>query len=119
MVTHSARSRLNREKNVSLFGRPVSASACSFTLRLNLVLTRGVPPDFRDGVYIYCQPSSGQFQIYRVTELPAGGVHCREATGTGPVVLKEVPVTDATAFSDFAMDRFFMRLSFLISTIRM
>ena len=30
-----------------------------------------------------------------VTQLRTDGVHCRESAGTGPVVLKVVPVTDA------------------------
>ena len=33
------------------------ASACSFpSLRLNLVLTRGIPPDFRGGVHYFFEP---------------------------------------------------------------
>ena len=32
------------------------------------------------------------------------GVHCRDFAGTGPVVLKELPVTGA-AFSGFTMDQ--------------
>ena len=37
----------------------------------------------------------GQCRVYRVTQLRANGVHCRESAGTGPVVLKVVPVTGA------------------------
>ena len=42
--------------------RPSSpASACSFSmLRLNLMLTHGIPPAFRDGVHVHRQPTSGQ-----------------------------------------------------------
>ena len=39
-------------------------------------------------------------------KLRTDGVHCREAAGTGPVVLKVVLVTGA-AFSGITMDRFF------------
>ena len=38
---------------------------------------------------------SGQSRVYRVTQLRTDGVHCRESAGTGPVVLKVVPVTGA------------------------
>ena len=35
------------------------ASACSFSaLRLNLVLTHGIPPDFRNGVHLYIPPTA-------------------------------------------------------------
>ena len=32
--------------------------------------------------------SSGLSRVYRVTQLRTGGVHCRESTATGPVVLQ-------------------------------
>ena len=55
------------------------------TLRLNLVLTREVPPASRDGVnIIYLQPPSGQSRVYRVTQLRTDGVHFRESAGTEP-----------------------------------
>ena len=38
---------------------------------------------------------SGQSRVYRVTQLRIDGVHCRESAGTGPEVLKVVPVTCA------------------------
>ena len=38
---------------------------------------------------------SGQSRVNRVTQLRTDGVHCRESTGTGPVVPKVVPVTSA------------------------
>ena len=35
------------------------ASACPFsTLRLNLMLTQGIPPDFRGGVHLFIPPSA-------------------------------------------------------------
>ena len=110
-VANPARGQLNRENEHS----PVSVSAweyglarrvqpsrpasvCSFSiLRLNLVLTHGIPPDFRGGPFIYLKrhtPSS-QSRVYRVTQLRTDGVHCRESTGTGPVVPKVVSVTGA------------------------
>ena len=47
--------------------------------------------------YIFCQQHtpSGQSRVYRVTQLRADCVHCRESVGTGPVVLKVVRVTGA------------------------
>ena len=37
---------------------------------INLVLTHGIPPPFRDGVHTkYSQPPSGQSRVYRVTQL--------------------------------------------------
>ena len=55
-------------------------------LRLNLVLTYGIPPEFRGGVHIlfisYRHTPSGQSQVYRVTQLRTDGVHCRESAGT-------------------------------------
>ena len=84
---------------------------------INLVLTyAGVPPAFRDGAHLYHQTPSDQSRVYRVTQLGTDGVYCRESAGTGPVVLKIVPVTCA-AFSGFTINRFFIRLSFPTSTI--
>ena len=41
------------------FGRPVPRPACSFSiLRLNLVLTHGIPPDFRRGVHFFIPPTA-------------------------------------------------------------
>ena len=54
------------------FGRP--ASACSFsTLRLNLVLTQGIPPDFRGGVYLFKPP----YAIGSVPSLPGHAISYR------------------------------------------
>ena len=47
---------------------------------------------------------SGQSRVYRVAQLRADGVHCRESAGTGPVVLKVVPVTGA-AILQVTMDQ--------------
>ena len=64
-VANPARGQLNRENNIilspyvpeNLVSRRVQlsrpASACSFSiLRLNLVLTYGIPPEFRGGVHL-------------------------------------------------------------------
>ena len=61
-------------------------------LRLNLVLTYGIPPEFRGGVHLWNRHTpSGQSRVYRVTQLRTDGVHCRQSAGTGPVNLKVVP----------------------------
>ena len=67
-------------------------------LRLNLVLTYGIPPAFRGGVHLFIlnrHTPSGQSRVYRVTQLRTDGVHCRESAGIGPVNLKVVPATGA------------------------
>ena len=63
-------------------------------LSLNLVLTYGIPPEFRGGVHLFIlnrHMSSGQSRVYRVTQSRTDGVHCRELAGTGPVKLEVVP----------------------------
>ena len=73
-----------------------------------VMLSHGIPPDFLGGVHLQhlnCHTPSGQYRVYRVTQLRTNGVHCRESAGTGPVALKVVPVTGA-AFSGFTMDQF-------------
>ena len=60
-------------------------------LRLNVVITYGSSPEFRDGVHLFIHnrhTPSGQSRVYRVTQLRTDGVHCRESAGTGPVNLK-------------------------------
>ena len=42
-------------------------------------------------IYLNRHTPSGQSQVYRVTQLRTGGVHCWESAGTGPVNLKIVP----------------------------
>ena len=44
---------------------------------------------------LYRHTPSGQSRVCRVTEMRTDGVHCLESAGTGPVVLKVVPVTGA------------------------
>ena len=119
MVASPARGQLNRKTNVSLppfapenlvsrdrFDRPVPRRPAhsSTTPRLNLVLIQGIPPDFRVGPHIYRQLPSGQFRVYRVTQLRTDGVYSRESASTGPVILKVVRVTSA-AFSSFTVNQ--------------
>ena len=51
-------------------------------------------PRRRPSIYLNRHTSSGQSQVYWVTQLRTDGVHCRESAGTRPpVVLKLVSVT--------------------------
>ena len=82
------------------------------------MLTPGIPPAFHDGVHLFIPRAPlGQSRVFRVTQLRTDVVHCRESAGSGPVVLKVVPVTSA-AFSDFTVDQL-MRLSFPTPNIAM
>ena len=51
-VANSVRRQLNRENEFSRdgFGSPIPRSLLISILRLNLVLTYGIPPEFRGGV---------------------------------------------------------------------
>ena len=71
---------------------PPRVSLLISILRLNLVLTYGIPPAFCGGVHLFILPL-GQSHVYRVTQLlrTDDSVHCRESAGTGPVNLKVVP----------------------------
>ena len=79
----------------------------SFSLpRLNLVTTHGITPDFRGGVQVLTPltavvpvPTLSDYVI-RTDDYAC----CREYTGTGPVVLKVVPVTGA-AFPGINIDQ--------------
>ena len=60
--------------------------------------THGITPDFRGGVHLFIltrHTPSVQSRVNRVTQVRTDGAHCRESAGTGPVVLKVVPVTGA------------------------
>ena len=87
------------------------ASACSFsTLRLNLVLTRGIPSAFRDGVHIYIPPTAiGSVPtLSGHAQLRTNGVHYRESIDTGLEVLKLVlERSDVVASSSFHHGPFF------------
>ena len=94
MIFSCPRSRLRiwpRETGSAVLSR---VSLLISTLKLNLVLTYGIPPEFRGGVHLFIynrHTLSGQSRVYRVMHLRTGGVHCREPAGTGPVNLKVVP----------------------------
>ena len=108
-VANPARGQLNRENEyfpasacACEFGlarrvrlsRP--ASACSFsTLRLNPVLTHGIPPVLSDGLHTYHQSQSGQSRVLAGHAIANCWHHYREPTGAGPLVLKVVLVTGA------------------------
>ena len=73
---------------------PSRVSLLISILRLNLVLTYGIPPEFHGGVHLFIldrHTPSGQSRVNRVTQLRIDGVYCRESAGTGPVNLKVVP----------------------------
>ena len=77
----------------------------------------------RRGPFIYLNrhTSLGQCLLfYRVTQLRTKDVYCRESTGTGPVVLKVVPIT-TNGCCHFAGHHgpINMRLSFPTPTIGM
>ena len=70
---------------------PSRVSLLISILRLNLVLTYGIPPEFRGGGHLFIynrHTTSGQSRVYRVTQLRTDGIHCRESAGAGPVNLK-------------------------------
>ena len=72
---------------------PSRVSLLISILRLNLVLTYGIPTEFRGGIHTFIlnrHTPSGQTRVYRVTRFRTDGVHCRESAGTGPVNLKVV-----------------------------
>ena len=60
-----------------------------------MLLTHGIPLDFRGGVHLFIynrHTPSGQSRVYQVTQLRTNDVYFREsAAGTGPVNLKVVP----------------------------
>ena len=79
---------------------PSRVSLLISILRLNLVLTHRIPPEFRGGVHLFIlnrHTPSAQSRVYRVTQLRTDGVHCRESAGTGPVNLKVVRTGAALA----------------------
>ena len=108
-VANPARGQLNRENEyfpvrvrsrLRIWPRetgsavPSRVSLLISILRLNLVLTCGIPTDFRGGVHLFilnCHTSPGKSGVYRVTQWRTDGVHCRESVGTTPVNLKVVP----------------------------
>ena len=79
------------EKSVSRdgFGRPVSRQPTRslYSGQIWCLLTRFLPISAAPSIYLYHQTPSGQSRVYRVTQLRADGVHCRESADTGPVVI--------------------------------
>ena len=58
---------------------PSRVSLLISVLRLNLVLTYGIPPEFRGGVHLFIynrHTPSDESRVYRVTQLRTDGVHC-------------------------------------------
>ena len=56
---------------------PSRVSLLISILRLNLVLTYGIPPEFRGGVHLFIynrHTPSSQSRVYRVTQLRTDGV---------------------------------------------
>ena len=80
---------------------PSRTSLLISILRLNLVLTHGIPPDLRGDVQLFLytvrpyNTPSGQSRVYRVAQLRTEDVHYRKLNGTGPDVLKAVLGTGA------------------------
>ena len=72
-----ARSRLRDWSRETGSAVPSRVSMFLSILRLNLVLTYGIPPEFRGGVYLFIlnrHTPSGQSRVYRVTQLRTDGV---------------------------------------------
>ena len=73
---------------------PSHVSLLMSILKISLMLTYGIPPEFRGGVHLFIlnhHTPSVQSRVYRVTYLRTDGAHCRESAVTGPVSLKVVP----------------------------
>ena len=89
------------------FGRSVSRQPahCPHSGWIWCLLTGFLPLPTTASICLCRQPPSGQSRVYQVTQLRTDGIRCRESTGTGPVVLKVVLVTDA-AFSGTTTDQF-------------
>ena len=67
---------------------PSRVSLLISILRLNRVLTYGIPPEFRGCVHLFIynrHTPSGQSRVYWVMQLRTDGVYCQESAGTGPV----------------------------------
>ena len=89
------------------FGRPIPRQPAHspHSGRIWCLLTEFLPIFAAAFIYLLNRNMpSGQARVYRATQLRTDGVHCRESAGTGPVVLKVVPVTGA-AFAGITMDQ--------------
>ena len=110
MVTHVVNPARSAEQGKFIFPRPRSrleiwsretglavpsrVGLFISILKLNLMLTYGIPPDFRDGVHLFISSTAVHRvspDFYRVTQLRTDGVQCRESAGTEPIVFKVVP----------------------------
>ena len=104
-VANLARGQLNRENTyfhspylrLGIWSRetgsavPSRVSLLISILRLDLVLTYGIPPEFRV-IYFFKPPYAiGSVPSQSGQALRTDGVHCREPAGTEPVNLKVVP----------------------------
>ena len=105
------------------FGSPVPREPAHLH-RPNLVLTYGIPPEFRGGVHLFIynrHTPSGQSRIYRVTQLRTDGVHCRESAGTGPAkpqgsserVLPWQGIMDQIIFASLSHTRYWYQVGML------
>ena len=63
------------------------------------LLTAFLPIFAAASIYLYRHTASGQYRVYRVTQSRTDVVRYRESAGTGPAILKVVPVT-GVAFAD-------------------
>ena len=106
-VDNPARGQLNREMNIPLtpyapenlvsrdgFSRPVPRQPAHLHTQAEsdaYVRDPSRVPRRRPFIYLNRHTPQGQSRVYRVTQLPTDGVHCRESAGTGPVNLKVVP----------------------------
>ena len=105
-VANPARGQLNRKNYIFPCPRsrlriwscetgsavPSRVSLLISILRLNLVLTCGVPLDFRSGVHylLYLKRPDAIESVPSLSDhaiLRTDGVHCRKSAGTGPVNL--------------------------------
>ena len=121
-----ARGQLNREINIALspltaenllsrdrFGNPVPRQPAHFPhsgsiwcLLKGLLLLSAAASIFYTANRHRVSP-----EFYQITQLLTDGIHCRESTGTGPLVPKVLPVTGA-AFLKYHHGPIHMPLSF-------
>ena len=99
------------------FGRPVPCQFAHFPH--SGWLTGFLPISAAASIYLYRHTPSSQSRVYWVTLLCTDGVHCRESAGTGPVVLKVVPVSGAAFLCSYRHGPINVRLYFTTPTIGM
>ena len=88
-VANAARGQLGIWSRETGSAVPPRVSLLISIIRLNLVHTYEIPPDFRGGIYLFKPP----YAIDSVSSLSGhairtDGIHCRESAGTGTVNLK-------------------------------